>query len=181
MTNQISTILRDRKASNAEKSSQTVFAALLDSDLPPEDLSLTRLQEEARALIGAGIETTKRALSVASFHILDNPAILKRLREELISAIPDSKNPPPLEVYEKLPYLSACIEEGVLSRFFFSNPWFSEQSSPLTALLYSFSLALVLWCLAAPSTYLRVSNNHVQIICAPSGHRNLHVQLFCLS
>lgn len=120
MTDQVSTILKDRKASNAEKSNQTVFAALLDSDLPPEALSLTHLSHEARAIIGAGIETTKRALSVASFHILDNPDILTRLREELISAIPSPENPPALEVYEQLPYLNACIEEGVLTRFFFS-------------------------------------------------------------
>lgn len=107
--------MSDRKAAKAENSGKTVFATLLDSDLPPEELSLTRLQHEAISLIGAGIETTKRALSVASFHILDNPAILARLREELISAIPNPESPPPLEVYEKLPYLSACIEEGAFS------------------------------------------------------------------
>lgn len=109
MRDQISAILSDRKV---DQSAKTVFAALLDSSLPAEELSLTRLQQEASALIGAGIETTKRALSVASFYILDNPTILARLREELISAIPDPQTPPPLYVYEKLPFLSACIEEG---------------------------------------------------------------------
>lgn len=82
--------------------------------MPAEELSLTRLQHEAISLIGAGVETTSRALSVGSFHILENPIILARLRDELITAIPDPETPPPLEVYEKQPYLSACIEEGTL-------------------------------------------------------------------
>lgn len=113
MSKQISAILIDRKYAKAGKSSATVFATLLDSGLPAKELSPTRLQHEAISLVGAGIETTKRALSVASFHILQNPAILARLREELITAIPDPETPPPLEVYEKLPYLSASIEEAL--------------------------------------------------------------------
>lgn len=112
MRDQISAILDEQ---NVDQSSKTVFAALLDSSLPAEELSLTRLQHEAIALIGAGVETTKRALSIGSFYILDNPTILARLREELISAIPDPQTPPPLYIYEKLPYLSACIEEGAYS------------------------------------------------------------------
>lgn len=118
MSEQISAILIDRKFTSEEKSVKTVFATLLDSGLPAEELTLTRLQHEAISLIGAGIETTKRALSVGTFHILDNPAIFARLREELIAAIPDPDAPPPLEVYEKLPYLNACIEEGMFSSIF---------------------------------------------------------------
>lgn len=91
---------------------KTVLSSLLTSDLPPEELSVTRLRHEAEAFIGAGIETTKSALSLASFHILDNPDILRRLREELINAIPDPGNPPPLSELERLPYLTAVIQEG---------------------------------------------------------------------
>lgn len=112
MSEQISAILIDRKYAKAKNSDPTVFATLLDSELPAEELSPTRLQHEATSLARAGIEATKRALSVGSFHILENPAILARLRKELIAAIPDPETPPSLEVYEKLPYLSACIEEG---------------------------------------------------------------------
>lgn len=115
MSDQISAILNKRKFATDDNVAKTVFATLLDSSLPAEELSLTRLQHEAINLIGAGVESTKRALSVGSFHILDNPAILARLREELFSAIPDPQTPPPLYVYEKSPYLSACIEEGAFS------------------------------------------------------------------
>lgn len=94
MRDQISAILNKQKVATDDNVAKIVFATLLDSSLPAEELSLTRLQHEAINLIGAGVELTKRALSVGSFHILDNPAILARFREELISAIPDPQTPP---------------------------------------------------------------------------------------
>ena len=93
---------------------KTVFSSLIASDLPPEELSVTRLQHEAAGIIGAGIETTKSTLVLASFHILDNPDILRRLREELKLAIPNPDSPPSLPELERLPYLTAVIEEGEL-------------------------------------------------------------------
>ena len=175
MDNQISAILNNSKVANTEKSGNTVFAALLDSNLPPEELSQTRLQHEAIGLIGAGVETTKRALTVASFHILNNPAILTRLREELIAAIPVPENPPPLDVYEKLPYLGACIEEG-------SAPPQAPVSDPqlLTTLVHMRSPPLILRYHPTHPTRLRQTNGRVQIICPPPGLHRLHVQLLCL-
>lgn len=112
MKDQILDIKRGTKGPDSEKSHDTVFSALLDSSLPPEELSVTRLQHEAISVTGAGIETTMRALSLASFHLLDNPPVLKHLREELVTAIPDPENPPSWDELGRLPYLSACIEEG---------------------------------------------------------------------
>ena len=63
-------------------------------------------------MIGAGLETTKRALSVGSFHLLNTPSALIRLRQELTDLIPDTMNPPSLTELEALPYLSACVEES---------------------------------------------------------------------
>ena len=91
---------------------KTVFGSLIASDLPPEELAATRLRDEAVGLVGAAIETTKSTLATASFHILDNPDVLRRLREELILAMPDIKAPPPLTELERLPYLTAVIQEG---------------------------------------------------------------------
>lgn len=83
MRDQISEMLKASFASYLEEPSQkTVFAALLESGLPSAELTLTRLQHDAISLVGARIETTKRALSLGSYHILNNPAILARLREE---------------------------------------------------------------------------------------------------
>ena len=86
------------------------------SDLPSEELSVTRLQDEAIGIIGAAIGTPKSTLSLASFYILDSPDILHRLREELIHAIPDPKIPPTLPQLERLPYLTAVIQEGETSK-----------------------------------------------------------------
>ncbi|KAI4264336.1 MAG: hypothetical protein L6R42_000547 [Xanthoria sp. 1 TBL-2021] len=113
MKDQIIDIKRGNKAQDTDKSHDTVFSALLESTLPPEELSVTRLQHEAISVTGAGIETTMRALSLASFHIIANPPVSKRLREELIQAIPDSDNPPPWDELGRLPYLGACIDEAL--------------------------------------------------------------------
>lgn len=80
--------------------------------LPPEEVSLTRLQHEAISVTGAGIETTMRALSLACFHIIANPPVHQRLREELYAAIPDNFNHLTWDALSQLPYLSAYIEEG---------------------------------------------------------------------
>ena len=93
-------------------SHKTVFNELLYSDLPPEELSLDRIHHEAAGITGAGIDTTKTALSQASFHIINNEKIFQRLRQELTEAFPDLSKPPTLLELEKLPYLSAIIQEG---------------------------------------------------------------------
>lgn len=90
---------------------KTVFNSLLESGLPPEELSVIRLQEEAAAIIGAGLETTKTTLSLACFHLLGNRDLYQQLRRELESAFPDLANPLTLSELERLPYLNAVINE----------------------------------------------------------------------
>jgi len=104
-----------------EKTEQRLFGQLLDSDLPAEELSDVRLHSEAVSLVGAGIETTKGALTVMCFHVLDQPRILKRLQKELIDAIPDPAVIPPLHELEKLPYLKAVIDEGISTFHIFTG------------------------------------------------------------
>ncbi|KAL4744868.1 hypothetical protein BDW72DRAFT_212034 [Aspergillus terricola var. indicus] len=91
----------------------TIFHDLLASDLPRSELTLPRLKDEAMSIVGAGIETTKMASVVTTFHILQNPRILQKLQDELDSAIPDPTAPPSLSVLENLPFLAACIKEGI--------------------------------------------------------------------
>ena len=114
---QISEILRNKDV-NGSKTKQsisqrkTIFADILDSKLPPEELTTIRLQHEAISVVGAALETTKWALTVATYHILANPSISTRLQLELERAIPDPQKIPSWSELQKLPYLSACIEEG---------------------------------------------------------------------
>ena len=113
MDEQIKGLKRNEKAANEQKYPfDTIFSQILNSKLPPEDLSQQRLQHEAMSLIGAGIETTNWVLSAACYHIISNRKVHERLADELRSAIPDPGKMPAQEELEKLRYLSACIEEG---------------------------------------------------------------------
>lgn len=91
----------------------TIFAELLDSDLPPQEKSVARLGDEAQLMLGAGIETVTWSLSVATFHIINNPGIFAKLRAELKEALPRADTPLDWQKLEKLPYLSACVQEGI--------------------------------------------------------------------
>lgn len=113
---QIQRIMSDHNSSGKSHkptgSHSTVFEDLLDSDLRPQDKTLDLLYQEAASITGAGIETTKTALAVTSFHILDNPHVLERLRRELQQAAPDTQRMPSVTQLEKLPYLDAVVQEG---------------------------------------------------------------------
>ena len=112
MRDQIFGVLNIRPDIKKKQASQdTVFTALLRSDLPAEDLSAIRLQHEAINLVGAGLETTRWALTIACFHLFNKSKILDRLRDELFAAIPNPLEMPSLTELQRIPYLSACIEE----------------------------------------------------------------------
>lgn len=84
-------------------------------DLPAAEKSSRRLLDESQLLLGAGLLTTAWALSVGSFHIINNPSIARKLRAELETAVPDPLAPDAFKwvELEKLPYLSGCIKESV--------------------------------------------------------------------
>lgn len=97
-----------------EKSS--VFRYLISSDMPKSEKTVERLSREAMVLLGAGTVTTARTLSVMTFHILSDPLIKARLSEELTSVMEGYPlKPPRWSDLEKLPYLQACIKEGLRS------------------------------------------------------------------
>jgi cytochrome P450 len=61
----------------------------------------------------AGTLTTASALSYTFFSLLSQPYLLRRLRTELQIAMPNPKQAPPLATLEQLPFLTACIKEGL--------------------------------------------------------------------
>jgi cytochrome P450 len=79
--------------------------------LPTEEKTRKRLQDEAFVLTGAGGLSTAHFLAIATFHLLNNPEMMKRLKLELETAIPDPKKMPPLPELEKLPFLHQIIQE----------------------------------------------------------------------
>lgn len=111
---QVATTIRSSKDRNdAGKERPTLFDHLLQSNLPQQEKTITHLSREGIVVIGAGSDTTGIALTVTTFHILDNPDILLRLKQELSDAIPHSQVTPSWTQLENLPYLSAVIKEGL--------------------------------------------------------------------
>lgn len=83
----------------------TLFHSIERSQLPPQEKSAARLQQEGATMLFAGSETTARLLCHTVFHLLDNPDILRQIREEVLKAVGDSKRIPDLRTLEKLPWL----------------------------------------------------------------------------
>ncbi|KAL4934485.1 cytochrome P450 [Aspergillus undulatus] len=91
----------------------TIFTSIIQSDIPRSEVTAERLQHEAISVMGAGMETTMRTLSLSIFHITNNSWVSRRLREELLEAIPDPGAIPSWEALEQLPFLTACINESL--------------------------------------------------------------------
>lgn len=136
MADQITDTIESRARGEAKKN--TIFNTLLDSNLPPYDISPNRLQQEAITVVGAGLETTMRALSVATYHLLSNPAMKRRLFDELIGVIPDpatrGADMPKWDSLAKLPYLTAVIYEAL--RLSYGTMQRMPRKFPKTTLQY---------------------------------------------
>jgi len=105
--------LRRSGFTRSDEEHATIFHTLLQSDLPTSEKSTLRLAEEAMLLVGAGTHTTSWIITVIAFHLISNPPLLRRLREELRTAIPNPAISVPLMELEKLPYLTAVLKEGM--------------------------------------------------------------------
>lgn len=70
------------------------------------------LYEEAQALMFGGADTTGNTLMLGTFHLLESPHLVRRLKEELRSCWPVLEKVPKLEDLEKLPFL---VRSSILS------------------------------------------------------------------
>lgn len=105
---------REKARGKDRDSSVTIFDGILQSQLPPHELSIIRLKDEAVSIIGAGIASAEWTTTLACFHIIDNLRILGKLKQELTASIPNVQKMPPLTELERLPYLMACVQESEL-------------------------------------------------------------------
>lgn len=112
-----------------KKAEGTIFQALLDSDMPKYEKTAQRLQDEGQVVVGAGSETTAKALAMATFFLSSDDLKLKRLRDEIARDGYGPNGLLELARLEKLPYLvrfllecdtilltiheTACITEAV--------------------------------------------------------------------
>ena len=85
----------------------------LSSLIPPGENHRPRMLDDALSIIAAALATVKRTLDLATFYIVDDKEIHRRLKQELADAVPDPQNMPSYEYLRKLPYLTACVNEGL--------------------------------------------------------------------
>ena len=112
-------VVKQEKAAQGSKDTSTMgrptlFRYLVNSDLPPSELSDQRMSREAQVLIGSGTITTAGTMGFLCYYIMANPTIRKRLGEELMDVMegyPTKK--PTWAQLEKVPYFQAVIKEGL--------------------------------------------------------------------
>lgn len=98
-----------------KKKYPVVLNSIYHSDLPANEKTSIRLSQDGLILVLAGIETTALTLSTATYHILTQPHLLKRLQTELHSRFPTAADDSIISYrdLEKLPFLTACINESL--------------------------------------------------------------------
>ena len=92
-----------RKVDNSDRSN--VFDALTSLDVPAQERTLDRLEDESALLLGAGTETTARAITVSMFYLIQNKEIMRKLRIELKTVLQMPRSKASWSDLEKLPYL----------------------------------------------------------------------------
>jgi len=132
---QITDIAAERNVAYDDLSPLTVFRELLGSKLPGEEKNIERLTEDAVTLVTAGSETVSWTLSVTTYHLLTDPRVLRNLKAELRTAIPDLTLRPSLTALENLPYLTGVIKEGLRLSYGFSSRLPRVSHEPLVFLV----------------------------------------------
>jgi len=94
-------------------SHRTIFHDLLQSKLPASEMGRDRLRDEAFTLVTAGSGSTAFVMRSLSYHIAANPRVRSKLIRELIDVMPHHDSTADLTKLEKLPYLTAVIQEGL--------------------------------------------------------------------
>jgi len=111
---QIKSIRDGRNEAYKDHDHPTIFVSILDSKLPEQEKQDVRLSDEAHVLTMAGTITTSWVLEIIMFWLIRQLETLRKLKEELTSAIPelDMVGTIPLPVLDNLPYLNAVMKEG---------------------------------------------------------------------
>ncbi|KAL5385758.1 hypothetical protein DPSP01_004541 [Paraphaeosphaeria sporulosa] len=110
------------------------FHTLIRSDLPAFEKHASRLSAEAVGVFGGGTINPTSALAFMTFHILNDAQIHRRLQESLTEIMNEfpQKSPTWIEL-EQVPYLAACVKEGLRMSCQFRR---SARVAPHTELHY---------------------------------------------
>lgn len=104
-TTQAKKVIDDKDFNPKSRDYAAVLYEIRDSDLPAEEKSLARMSHEALTLVSAGLETTGATLATITYHLLRNPDVLRRLKDELDSVSEDHTEIVGYQKLRELPYL----------------------------------------------------------------------------
>ncbi|TKA78541.1 hypothetical protein B0A49_01646 [Cryomyces minteri] len=117
---QIGAIQRGETSDLTYKAHPTIFHSILESEsIPPEEKRLDRLWQDGQSVIVGGSETVAKVLTHTTFHLLDKPAVLARLRSELeeggymTAEMKRKGENPRWQDLERCAYLQAVVAEGL--------------------------------------------------------------------
>ncbi|KAK5256381.1 hypothetical protein LTR16_003383 [Cryomyces antarcticus] len=117
---QIGAIQRGETSDLTYKAHPTIFHSILESEsIPPEEKRLDRLWQDGQSVIVGGSETVAKVLTHTTFHLLDKPAVLARLRNELeeggymTAEMKRKGENPRWQDLERCAYLQAVVAEGL--------------------------------------------------------------------
>lgn len=114
--NVIKNLYHKRLAVPDPESQPDVFSKFLRNSKGEEmNLDPAEIMVECAVIMNAGSETNTAALVSVIYHIYKHPAVLERLRGEIDAAVPlnTGQDIPPYHALAALPYLRACIDEGL--------------------------------------------------------------------
>ena len=113
-------VLADRENEDTEKARNTSRHDFLTKLLQmhkddPEKITMNHVRIGCMQNIGAGSDTTSVSLASVIYHLMRNPKQLATLRQELTEAAENGTASSPITFQEAqaLPYLQACIKEGL--------------------------------------------------------------------
>lgn len=77
------------------------------------NITKDHLIEEGIVMFVAGTDTTAAALTITFHHLLQQPEVYQKLQEEIRAIMPTLDSRPTLEELDNLPFLNACVREGL--------------------------------------------------------------------
>ena len=113
LSKQVEAIRSGEDQSYEKSGHKTIFHSLLESNLPTQEKGRERLRDEAFSLVTAGSETTAHTIKTITYFVSADSTVHAKLIQELRDVMPDPEVQPDLPVLEKLPYLTAVIQEGL--------------------------------------------------------------------
>lgn len=87
------------------------FLTLLLAKAGPDGLTMDEIEDNILTFIGAGHETTARALAWTLFCVANVPAVRDEMEEEIDRVL--ATGAPPIEWLERMPHVRAAFEEGM--------------------------------------------------------------------